>query len=1538
MKIISVCGVPHLCLFALRDIQPGEEISYDYGGYDLPWRRGTWLCMKNPFQFENEKEVACEEQQPEYPENSTETKFDLVPTNNTDEEMISSNTVPCDSQPKKQVKEDQLEYEEQTFNSHSAEQEDLEEQKTFMEDKPSVEEQSHTESTEQMSCEKQQPAHKEDSTKPAQFELFATNENIEQQTLMEVEPCVDEHMFYSESTDQPSYEDDKRQSEDQPPQVQADQQSVCAEEKEIFSDEAPQTQTAEEKMCEDDFLQIQLFEQLSVIEKMICEKAAMYEMSNTDEEMISTNTEPCDSQPKNEAEEDQMEYAEQISNSHSERQEDFKEQQTLMQVKPSVEEQSHSESAEQACENDQLKSNLDTSPIDEQITEKLEQVIGEIEPSHLITETACTEKQDEKALSQTSEQMVCEEEQQMCDKDSSRRTKQILSFQDDQDSNPSDVESCGNDVSSDEEFIPPSDCDSDSDDDSEEEKQVEENTTQPNNNHFVTEATKKNFCFVCGKACHKIARHLKVHRKENFEIDSAFKLKKSSKERRHILKVLRYRGNYQHNNRVLSKGSGLIKVVKTPKGKIDTQDFEYCMYCKGLYMRKELGKHSLHCLSNPDRNVTKKVLGLAAIAQSPHLQDISEDVKKVLCGMNQDEVTRVVRNDEYVVRLAQAFFNKNSTSKERHAFVRQTLRCIGKFLIALHKKSSLRNLAEAIKPSSFPQVIEAVKEVAEFNEETKRFASPSLARTIALTLRKYCIMTAEKAEKVGDRRLIESTAVFMKLFGEVRSQFGLGEKYRMPLILSNPPLLPFVRDVTVLYCYLEKASQCAMKELKETPTPQSYADLSKVTLAQIMMFNRRHGEVSQLTINNFLRREKAQVLDDALTEFEKEFCKDYCKIEVKQRMEGYVTIFLTPALVNALMLLIEKREQCGVCDSNIYVFGQHKGRKHYRGENALRICARESHAVNPDQLTSTEFSRHIATLTQVLSLQNQQLAKLAKFIGHDISVRKEYYRQPEATERLAKICELILAIEKGNVAVLLGESLDDILLPEQIYESGSEDDFEEECAQFEQHRAKLEEAAKKASINMKNSRSIRTRHTGASNNEVAQAENLQVEQVLVGKRKKVNRKPWTTAERAAIMKHFKKQIYYGNPASRSECRRCQLLEQPVLNNRSIQMMRDFVRNAGISIQRARFRVNRAESVFLCPQETNPASSTSGVQPRTLNTSVATALPHQSPIPSSSTVQLAQTEKPVESMPQLSVPPKLIGASILPLQTGRNTSSSVLPPPAANPVNSNVLHYQNINPPSSTSPHFQAEKTSQSSQTESLFRTSMPFPQAGNPTSSCVASPETSPLTTSNAQSPKGAITNSSSVPASQEVNTPQTNSLSSLSAMQSSGMVTRGATSTVMCPQTVNTNSSNQGSTKAATCPTVVIPQPETPISSCIGTTKAATSSAALISQTANTSCSGILTTQAVMSSTAPFPQTVNPSSSGIVTTNAATSSTAQTANSSSSSIPDPNMVMPDSSGVSLPQAENLTSITILPCQTAYLYYPVKLSMQQTLVHEPPKK
>lgn len=596
-------------------------------------------------------------------------------------------------------------------------------------------------------------------------------------------------------------------------------------------------------------------------------------------------------------------------------------------------------------------------------------------------------------------------------------------------------------VSSDEEFLPDSETESEDDSEIDQPKKkaktsvtlkgMEKQATPPIPQ--VTQTTKFNFCFVCGKACTKIARHFKLHRKDSIEIATAFKLRKNSKQRLHILEVLRNRGNYKHNKLVLNNGSGLIKVKRRPKYGVDAQKFEHCMYCKALYMRRELWRHVRRCTSNPERDTKKtsrSVLGLAALSQCPHLSHLSEDVRKMLCDMHQDEVAQTVRNDEFVLKLAQDFFDKKGSSKERHAFVRQTIRCIGKFLILLRNKFEIRNLAEAIKPSSFSMVIEAVKEIAEFNEEEKSFTIPSLARRIGLALRKFSILSALKAYAVQDKVLIQATSTFINLLNNAQSQFALGEPKRSG-IQPTYFLLPFVNDVRMLHCYLEKAARCAVKELRETPSAQSYADLCKVTLAQILLFNRRHGEVSQMTMKGFQEKDQVQTpeISEALTEFEKAFCGEYCKILVRQKMGALVPIILTPDIIDALLLLTERRDKCSVLKSNIYVFGQPRSNRCYRGENALQICANECGAMNPDQLTSTKFSGHISILSQVLTLKNHELKQLAKFIGHDISLRKEYYRQTEATPRLAKICKLILAIEKGSAAKMLGQSLDDIILP-----------------------------------------------------------------------------------------------------------------------------------------------------------------------------------------------------------------------------------------------------------------------------------------------------------------------------------------------------------------------------------------------------------------------------------------------------------------------------------------------------------------------------
>jgi SET domain-containing protein len=46
-------GLPRLCLFSTRDIKSGEELRYDYGVDNLPWRNKVKLNFLSKFLEQN---------------------------------------------------------------------------------------------------------------------------------------------------------------------------------------------------------------------------------------------------------------------------------------------------------------------------------------------------------------------------------------------------------------------------------------------------------------------------------------------------------------------------------------------------------------------------------------------------------------------------------------------------------------------------------------------------------------------------------------------------------------------------------------------------------------------------------------------------------------------------------------------------------------------------------------------------------------------------------------------------------------------------------------------------------------------------------------------------------------------------------------------------------------------------------------------------------------------------------------------------------------------------------------------------------------------------------------------------------------------------------------------------------------------------------------------------------------------------------------------------------------------------------------------
>ncbi|KAK2904486.1 hypothetical protein Q8A73_011143 [Channa argus] len=186
-----------------------------------------------------------------------------------------------------------------------------------------------------------------------------------------------------------------------------------------------------------------------------------------------------------------------------------------------------------------------------------------------------------------------------------------------------------------------------------------------------------------------------------------------------------------------------------------------------------------------------------------------------------------------------------------------------------------------------------------------------------------------------------------------------------------------------------------------------------------------------MTLECFKKRDQTELHPDiavGLSPFEQKMSKLYSRVEIMGKRGRKVAVLLNCEHLNSLTLLVDKRDACGVDKDNPFLFARPKcgPTSYYRGQDCIRVFASQCGAQNPEYLRSTHLRKHVATLSQILNLKDNELDQLANFLGHDIRVHRSYYRLPEATIEIAKISKLLMAMEKGTLARFQGKGLDDI--------------------------------------------------------------------------------------------------------------------------------------------------------------------------------------------------------------------------------------------------------------------------------------------------------------------------------------------------------------------------------------------------------------------------------------------------------------------------------------------------------------------------------
>ena len=129
-----------------------------------------------------------------------------------------------------------------------------------------------------------------------------------------------------------------------------------------------------------------------------------------------------------------------------------------------------------------------------------------------------------------------------------------------------------------------------------------------------------------------------------------------------------------------------------------------------------------------------------------------------------------------------------------------------------------------------------------------------------------------------------------------------------------------------------------------------------------------------------------------------------------------VPILVTNNTKSMLNIIEKYLIKIGVAEKNVYLS------QHNTTMTVVACASIVYYVEHPTALRTTRLKKHITTMTQLLNLENE-LEIMARYMGHDIRVHREYYRLPEETQVAKLALKLHIAMDEGMQGLKLGQDV-----------------------------------------------------------------------------------------------------------------------------------------------------------------------------------------------------------------------------------------------------------------------------------------------------------------------------------------------------------------------------------------------------------------------------------------------------------------------------------------------------------------------------------
>lgn len=494
-----------------------------------------------------------------------------------------------------------------------------------------------------------------------------------------------------------------------------------------------------------------------------------------------------------------------------------------------------------------------------------------------------------------------------------------------------------------------------------------------------------------------------------------------TKARRNIISRIRNRGQFEWNNNPKLNG-GEWSTSRRQKGKYQKKPWQlkHCPNCKGSYIL--LRQHWLKCTKNSIKG-ERVVTQLARFHEGRLHVEASEDLHTAFASIRDNASIRMVRFDWLVV----AYGNElclNYSPHYQQTYIRSKLRASATLLQTSRSISSdVSDLSSLFHVTQCNTVIGSIRIMGKFDVLTKLFQSPGTASTTVTLINTIGDLLVIEAMKADDQEKERNVERFLKLFKrEAKTKIlKLVAISKAKASRGKKKNIPTTADVHKLSTFLESERTDCFSQLSQKYTYRKWVALSQLTLATILVFNRRRaGEMQNITVTDFNSREiiaeQCDTLLDTIPEETKEEISS--RMEIRGKLGRTVPALLKPSFEQCIQLLIHHRINAGIRDTNDFLFALPTQTSRIRTVNVwtlVRSFANACGAENPSSLTGTNLRKHFASFCATQNLSDNDVANLAEFMGHHEDVHRKIYRQNPLCSQVSLLSPLLKAAQVGNL-------------------------------------------------------------------------------------------------------------------------------------------------------------------------------------------------------------------------------------------------------------------------------------------------------------------------------------------------------------------------------------------------------------------------------------------------------------------------------------------------------------------------------------------